>query len=641
MTKVKPKMRQVSVDGAVIDMRLKLSQLPLREWNFANCPAIPFWADQYGDPDLGHVFKILKELETRADEREPALQGLSTEYTIAGRKAPARDFLFGGQSSLGQVIAEATLQLLPEGAPETATVAAEQADDLRTAADPDVPPLTLLALEKADQFELPWTNYGDVRQLSQNLLPALAGSLTDKQVATEAFWPTIASFGLPFNLLVLKKLPMPGAGDPADSLVGGDRDAAAGPLYEIDMRHLGSLEPATLIHPDGTPEIRFVPGTRTLLEQDSKTKALKPVRIEILQKDGPPLLYQFKDPAWLYALQAAKASIAVHGTWLGHVYPWHIVTAAMQMTMYNTLPPDNRLWPLLSPQSEYLIDFDFVLLMFLWGKITPPTPVYGYMPLLRLLDEYSEDRSFFADDPHSMLEQQGISPADFKVHRDWDAYPLAGFLLEIWDATSAYVTAVVGELYKTDDEVKKDAGLKAWIQASADSARGNIQGLTPPATRDQLVKILTSLLYRVTAHGASSLVPSVNPALSFVANLPPCLQSDKIPAPGAKLSEKQLLALLPHTGSLGAVTNFYFTFAYTKPFEPFIPLGGVSQDPYFPPQQKDCNEALIAYRQRIYDFVDEYEFEWDLALARLRGWAEPPPAYAKKQHHQWARSIEI
>ena len=172
--------------------------------------------------------------------------------------------------------------------------------------------------------------------------------------------------------------------------------------------------------------------------------------------------------------------------------------------MYNTLPPDNRLWPLLSPQSEYLIDFDFVLLMFLWGKITPPTPVYGYMPLLRLLDEYSEDRSFFADDPHSMLEQQGISAADFKVHRDWDAYPLAGFLLEIWDATSAYVTAVVGELYKTDDEVTKDAGLKAWVQASADSARGNIQGLTPPATRDQLVKILTSLLYRVTAHGASS-----------------------------------------------------------------------------------------------------------------------------------------
>jgi len=37
--------------------------------------------------------------------------------------------------------------------------------------------------------------------------------------------------------------------------------------------------------------------------------------------------------AWLYALQAAKTSVTVYGIWLGHVYHWHLVTAAMQMTM--------------------------------------------------------------------------------------------------------------------------------------------------------------------------------------------------------------------------------------------------------------------------------------------------------------------
>ena len=279
--------------------------------------------------------------------------------------------------------------------------------------------------------------------------------------------------------------------------------------------------------------------------------------------------------------------------------------------------------------------------LFLWGKITPPTPVYGYMPLLQLLDGFAKGRGFFADDPRATLERQGISPGDFKVQRDWDAYPVAGFLLEIWDATEAFVTTVVRELYKTDDEVKEDQGLKAWIQASVDSARGNIQGLAPPKTRDELTEVLTSLLYRVTAHGASSLTPSVNPTLSFVATMPPCLQSDKIPAPSAKVSEKELLALLPHTGSLGAVINFYFTFAYTKPFVPFIPPEGVRTNPYFPPQQKGCNEALFSYRQRIHDFVDEYVAEWNLALERLRGWAEPPPKYAQDQYPQWARSIEI
>ena len=30
----------------------KLGHLPLQEWGFDNCPAIPFWADANGDPDL-------------------------------------------------------------------------------------------------------------------------------------------------------------------------------------------------------------------------------------------------------------------------------------------------------------------------------------------------------------------------------------------------------------------------------------------------------------------------------------------------------------------------------------------------------------------------------------------------------------
>ena len=36
-----------------------------------------------------------------------------------------------------------------------------------------------------------------------------------------------------------------------------------------------------------------------------------------------------------------RASVTVYGIWLGHVYHWHIVTAAMQMTLYNTLQSDH------------------------------------------------------------------------------------------------------------------------------------------------------------------------------------------------------------------------------------------------------------------------------------------------------------
>src|SRR5262249_5745605 len=136
--------------------------------------------------------------------------------------------------------------------------------------------------------------------------------------------------------------------------------------------------------------VRFAPGCITLLTQDAQTKALKPVAVKLVApaSSDETRVYAQDDDAWIYALQAAKASITVWGIWLGHVFHWHIPTAAMQMTMYNTLPANHPLWTLLRPQSDYLIDFDFVLLQVkdMFTRISPPTPVAGPMALLDLLD---------------------------------------------------------------------------------------------------------------------------------------------------------------------------------------------------------------------------------------------------------------
>ena len=43
-------------------------------------------------------------------------------------------------------------------------------------------------------------------------------------------------------------------------------------------------------------------------------------------------------------------------------------------------------------------------------------------------------------------------------------------------------------------------------------------------SRSALERVLTSLLYRVTIHGVARLTSSSNPALTFVANFPHCLQ---------------------------------------------------------------------------------------------------------------------
>ena len=69
-------------------------------------------------------------------------------------------------------------------------------------------------------------------------------------------------------------------------------------------------------------------------------------------------------------------SVTVYGIWLGHVYQWHIITAAMVMTMFENLSANHPVRKLLEPQSSYLIPFDDVLLLG-WGSLAeaPPTSI--------------------------------------------------------------------------------------------------------------------------------------------------------------------------------------------------------------------------------------------------------------------------
>lgn len=597
-----------------------VAKLPIQQWGFANCPAIPFWATVLGDPDLAQIENTAALLQQRAEQSMPPYCGLDTEYTIGGQTYPAYTFLYG--------------EAMP--------------DECKSSA-PGPPPGTLVPttqLDDVSQFTLSWTTYQDAYEDSQELVAPLVKALSDRKAASAAFWPALAQFGLPFNLLVLQKL----ASEDLDTLAAQFGDVvddeirellAAGRLYVIDTTILEALPSFTA--PDGT--VRFVPATRTLLTQDPKTKALTPVSITAWTQGVEPVTYVEKDNAWLWAIQAAKASIGVWGIWLGHVYHWHTVTAAMQMTMHNSLPANHPLWPLLRPQSQSLINFNYVFLTLVFAQISPPTPVDGYMSLLGLLDEFAKGRSFFDDDPLEELKARKLVAGDFTTkqqpgkQRDWDAYPVVGYLLQIWKHTNEFVTAAVNEAYTSDGAVGNDTALTAWLSASGSPSGGNIKGLPDVKTRADLIKVLTSLLYRVNVHGAASLTPSVNPVLSFVANFPPCLQSAGIPQ---KTDAPDLCTVLPHTWTIGAMTTFIFTFGYSPPYASLIPSGGVNLDPWFQPDHPKSNAALVKFRTQIRDFIDEYTADWNAALARLHGGAPGAvPAYAANQYGQWPSSIEI
>ena len=257
----------------------------------------------------------------------------------------------------------------------------------------------------------------------------------------------IAKHGFGYNLIIPERV----RGDRADELRHEFGDAwtrkvraalEAGNLYVIDMSRFEKLHPPQSVN--GAP--RFTPGTVTLLIRDPRKKSLEPVAIIVAGHNGSGRQVYAKDTAtngaWLYALQAAKASVTLFGVWLGHVYQWHIVTCAMQMTMFNTLPSSHPIYQLLAPQSKFAIQFDDVLLL-LWSQIAPPTPLTTANDFLALANDFADGRAYFDDDPTTTLSQLGLRERDFTVKTPWDKYPVVQRLLQMWDLVGAYVQRFV------------------------------------------------------------------------------------------------------------------------------------------------------------------------------------------------------
>jgi hypothetical protein len=618
--------------------------LPTDDWRprskeLPNIPGVPIAS--YLDRQATEALLVKRAIEVGG-----AQDGLSVKYTIGGKTAAAKDFLVK-PTLIGS-------RLTPH------------------------------SLEHPEQSAISWTTYKDVyKDAEATVLKGYVESLSKAEAATAAFWPMIAKFGTGYNLLIprlidgnrlaeLKKL------FGASSWPGATVDQAQqqGRLYEIDFSIVESFGPVSY-QVDGQTFVRFNPATLTILERSADGSGqLRPVAIRVWDKSGPSersQIYTYgkaKDGAWLYALQAAKTSATLYGIWMGHVYHWHIVNAAMQRTKAHTIPGGHPIDRLLKPQASgtfpsldaltlaaltaaavalgpaagitlaatltalsgaqinYLIAFDDVLLngsplgLVNWEKIAPPSRINTPEAYVKLTDIFARGRQFFDDDPRTELAARGLKEADFTRQEPWDLYPAAQNLLRVWQICEDFVGQFVHYSYSGDLSVQGDEKLQWWIWASGDPRWGNIRGLPKMNTMDALKRILTSLVYRGTIHGVSRLNDGINPALSFVANFPPCLQRADFPKPDSSLDTQQLLTYLPNTGTIGDMLGFYFAFVFSTPYHPLIPEGGLDHDLYFDGgKSAPLNVALIKYRKDMQDFMTKFQ--------------PKPPNIA-----QWPRCIE-
>ena len=219
--------------------------------------------------------------------------------------------------------------------------------------------------------------------------------------------------------------------------------------------------------------------------------------------------------------------------------------------------------PMLAWKSNHLIAFDYLIFddtgaADMFALIAPPSSVGHRESVLRFADMFAKGREFFDDDPKIELAHNGLEEAIFSEKRAWDGFGLVQNLLKIWNICERFITAFVDNTYRDDLAVAADTKLNDWMVASA--VQGNIRGLPKLDNKAALTRLLTSLIYRITAHGVGRLQRDADPWLTFVANFPPCLQRTDLPRPSAPLGTRELLKYLPEYRHHRRRANFLFCF---------------------------------------------------------------------------------
>ncbi len=671
-------------------LRNYIFRLPLKRKGFKNAPAYPF--------NIRRTVTALIYLIRRAKATQQAKYGLTGTdddlYKIDNQEATAYAFCYAKnnhtlkENAYRDMIKQ--LQYNPLiffglGSPDRSTAThsknkasvrqvrphfntSNAAADAEEASGETID-LTVLSLKEPEQFDMSWTTFGNVKaKATEQLKGKWVKSLTDAEEATKQFFPTMSKYGIAYNLLILQKV----TAENVDNFKKGalakvwtkemDDLCKEKKLFIIDLRIFNVLTPQLT---NKNHKIwSYTPATFTWLKQDDN-KDLHPFAVYIEgyedKKEKISTQAQFytyadhKETTWIYALQATKVSITVFGIWLGHVYPWHLITAAMSMTLYNYVDKDSYLYQLLGQKCNYLIGFNDALYL-QWSIAAPPTSINTTNQFLQVVDKYAIGRGFYEDDPLTILATFGIHEEDFTVDKPWDKYPMIKDLLAVWVNVEKYVSTFVDICYEekdgksSDELIKADENLQKWIQKSIE--KGNIQGLSKIESVDGLKQFLTSFIYRFTVHGLGRLDNTANPAMTFVPNFPPTLHVKENPKPSTKIDTKELMKYLPKTGTIGMMMNFYFTFADSTPYESLIPVDGIDQHLHFSNigdyksknkenlnhsgkdrdtgKARKLNFALVNFRNDMKDFMFKYNKE-----NKIEGF-EPDPV----QYNQWPLGVE-
>lgn len=340
-----------------------------------------------------------------------------------------------------------------------------------------------------------------------------------------------------------------------DAILGGllgagktlESETKAKKLYYVDLEVL-----------EGTPapaEVTWVVPIALFHVNDKGD--LMPVAIQLQQDPSKSLIFTPNDPpgCWLAVKSFFQQANGVLHENVLHLLSTHMISEVFYVAARRQLAELHPVHELIRAHFWFtlIINFSARNSLMVPGGQLPSLFAQGLEGMQYLCKKFNDNWDF----------NTYVVPEDIKARKVDDVNALPNYFyrddsLRVWAALEAYVTDLINNFYASDDEVKRDTELQAWIkecQVGVTWKNLPVSAAGTFETRAQLIRMLTIIIYTVSARHAA-----VNNGqfelMGFVPNMPPIF---KMPQPTTKadITDEVIAKAMPNYAASIVQVSFF------------------------------------------------------------------------------------